>query len=134
MTRSSLRRSAGGGGFERRRLRLNRDLLRHASDRQCEIRLPDFVRRNGDAFLFGRRETLFLNLNRVWPRTQTQHAIGARRRRHRIARAHDCQFVYMRTIPGYRSWFETPSKGEPFDSETRHAVIAALELAEGGAR
>ena len=57
-----------------------------------------------------------------------------RRRRHRIARAHDCQFVYMRTIPGYRSWFETPSKGEPFDSETRHAVIAALELAEGGAR
>ncbi len=50
-------------------------------------------------------------------------------RRERIAKKHDCDFVYLEhpQSPGARSWFAGPNRGEPFDSALREAVKQDIE-------
>lgn len=51
-------------------------------------------------------------------------------RRERIAKKHDCDFVYLEDRPGFpgvRSWFAGRNFGEPFDSQLRAAVQHDIE-------
>ena len=54
------------------------------------------------------------------------------KRRHRIARQYDAEFIECDEPGGYRCWFSAKNMGEPFDSGRAFDVASALEAERSG--
>lgn len=53
--------------------------------------------------------------------------------RTRVAREHECEWIYAELADGWRSWFTAERYGDPWDRSKRAEVLAALDAARASA-